>query len=79
MLADPAMRPAVISNGQGEELLAEIELDLGDVGRARAAFIRAADLYGRQEQFRKASQCWQRAAALENLDAHNVDGPILTV
>lgn len=79
VLADPAMRPAVISNGQGEELLAEIELDLGDVGRARAAFIRAADLYGRQEQFRKASQCWQRAAALENVDAHNVDGPILTV
>lgn len=73
LLADPALRPAAVSNGKGEELLAEIELDLGSVGAARAAFIRAAGLYGKQEQFRQASQCWQRAASLEGLDDQNVD------
>ncbi len=75
LLADPAMRPAVLSNGQGEELLAEIELDLGRPGRARAAFVRAAGLYSKQEQFRQASQCWQRAASLENVDVQIVDIP----
>ncbi|MFT4216722.1 MAG: helix-turn-helix transcriptional regulator [Micropruina sp.] len=74
LLADPAVRPAVISNGKGEELLAEIELDLGRPDRARAAFIRAAGLYGKQEQFRRASQCWQRAAELENVTVQNASG-----
>lgn len=73
LLADPAMRPAVVSSGRGEELLAEIELDLGRPGSARAAFIRAAGVYGKQEQFRQASQCWQRAADLENLAVQNPD------
>ncbi|MCW3158134.1 helix-turn-helix domain-containing protein [Micropruina sonneratiae] len=65
LLADEAMRPAVISNGRGEELLAEIELDLGRTERARSAYVRAAGLYGKQEQFRQANECWQRAANLE--------------
>ncbi|MFT3834460.1 MAG: helix-turn-helix transcriptional regulator [Micropruina sp.] len=73
LLADPALRPAVISNGKGEELLAEIELDLGSVSAARAAFIRAAGRYGEQEQFRQASQCWQRAVSLEGLYDQNMD------
>ncbi len=79
LLADPAMRPAVVSNGKGEELVAEIELDLGRPDRARAAFIRAAGLYGKQEQFRQASQCWQRAASLENLRVQNVIGQSVAI
>jgi len=73
LIADPAMRPAAISNGYAEELLGDIELDLGHKSLARAAFIRAAGLYGTQEQFRRANQCWQRAADLEGLGVHNMD------
>ena len=35
LIADPAMRPAVITNGRAEELLADIELDLGHKSLAR--------------------------------------------
>ncbi len=73
LIADPTMRPAVISNGSAEELLADIELELGHKVLARSAFIRAAGLYGTQEQFRRANQCWQRAADLEGLGVHNLD------
>ena len=73
LLADPAMRPAVVSNGSAEELLGEVELDLGRVESARKAFIRAAGAYGKQEQFRQAHQCWQRAADLQNLLVHTLD------
>ena len=73
LIADPAMRPAVITNGRAEELLADIELDLGHKSLARAAFVRAAGLYGTQEQFRQANLCWQRAADLENVTVHNMD------
>lgn len=73
LLADHAMRPAVISNGRGEELLAAIELDLGRPQQARRAYIRAAGLYGKQEQFRQANECWQRAADLEDLTVHDTD------
>lgn len=72
VLADPALRPAAISQGAGDELLAEIELNLGRVRAARAAFIRAAGIYTRQQQFREASQCWQRAASLEGLVDQNM-------
>ncbi|MFT4294118.1 MAG: helix-turn-helix transcriptional regulator [Micropruina sp.] len=75
LLADPAMRPAVVSNGSGEELLAEIELDLGHSEQARAAFVRAAGAYAKQEKFRKASQCWQRAADLQDLHVQDMDSP----
>lgn len=73
LIADPAMRPAVMTNGRAEELLADIELDLGHKGLARAAFVRAAMLYATQEQFRQANLCWQRAADLEDLTVHNMD------
>lgn len=73
LIADPVMRPAVVSNGRAEELLAEIELDLGQHQPAREAFIRAAGLYGVQEQYRQANQCWQRAADLHPLYVHHVD------
>lgn len=73
LIADPALRSAVATNGRAEELLADIELDLGEKDLARAAFIRAAGLYGIQEQFRQASLCWQRAVDLETLRAHNMD------
>ena len=73
LIADPTMRPAVITNGSAEELLADIELELGHKSLARAAFVRAAGLYGTQEQFRRANQCWQRAADLEGLGVHNMD------
>lgn len=73
LIADPAMRPAVTTNGRAEELLADIELDLGNHQAARSAFVRAAVLYGKQEQFRQANQCWQRAADLEAIAIHNVD------
>jgi len=75
LLADPAMRPAVLTNGRAEELLAEIELDLGRIPQARQAYIRAAGRYGTQEQYRQANQCWQRAADLESLYVQHVDGP----
>ena len=73
LMDDPVMRPAVTTNGRAEELLADIELDLGNRQSARLAFVRAAGLYGKQEQFRQATQCWQRAADLEALPVHNVD------
>ncbi|MFT3862222.1 helix-turn-helix domain-containing protein [Micropruina sp.] len=73
LLADPAMRPATRTNGRAEELLADIELDLGRPDAARAAFIRAAGLYGKQEKYRMANQCWQRAADLEEIRVHNMD------
>lgn len=73
LIADPAMRPAVVTNGRAEELLADIELDLGHKSLARAAFVRAAGLYGTQEQFRQANLCWQRAADLEALPVHDLD------
>ena len=60
------MSRAASTNGIAEELLADIELDLGHREAARAAFVRAAGLYGIQEQYRRANQCWQRAADLEN-------------
>ena len=66
LIADPAMSRAASTNGIAEELLADIELDLGHREAARAAFVRAAGLYGIQEQYRRANQCWQRAADLEN-------------
>lgn len=73
LIADPALRSAVATNGRAEELLADIELDLGEKDLARSAFIRAASLYGIQEQFRQASLCWQRAVDLETLQVHNMD------
>lgn len=73
LVADPDMRPAAVTNGRAEELLAEIEVDLGNKALARAAFVRAAGLYGTQEQFRRANQCWQRAADLEEVRVRNVD------
>lgn len=73
LIADPDMRPAVVTNGRAEELLADIELDLGHNALARGAFVRAAGLYGTQEQFRRANQCWQRAADLGELGVRNVD------
>ena len=73
LIADPALRSAVATNGRAEELLADIELDLGEKDLARSAFIRAASLYGIQEQFRQASLCWQRAVDLETLRVHNMD------
>lgn len=73
LISDPAMRSAVITNGRAEELLAEIELDLGHKSLARAAFIRAAGRYGTQEQFRQANLCWQRAADLEEANVQHAD------
>ena len=73
LLVDPALRPAVITDGSAEELLADILLELGEKGLARAAFVRAAELFGKQEKFRRANQCWQRAADLEEVAVHNMD------
>lgn len=74
LIADPAMRPAATTNGRAEELLADVELDLGDRAAARQAFVRAAGLYAKQEQYRTATQCWQRAADLESMLVQHSDG-----
>lgn len=66
LIADSELRPAVVTNGRAEELMAQIELALGNRRKARSAFVRAAGRYGTQEMFRQANECWQRAADLDS-------------
>lgn len=63
-LADPDLAEPVATNGRVLELFGAVLERLGRIEDALGAYERAAKTYDKQDHFRRANVCWQRASQL---------------